>query len=367
MMAYKDANEHLQHDRESFIAAANALESAAIKASEAEAQEALINYQQKSAGARMLDFTERIFKTPHGISTGFANVDKELDGGLHEGLYFIGAISSLGKTTFCLQIADQIAAAGNDVLFFTLEQSEFELMAKSISRITYQNCGEKAYNAKTARGIAIGHRYGKYNEDELALITDSTAEYQRRTENRLYFVEGVGDIGVENGRQQIKAIVEEHIKITGRKPVVVIDYLQILAPADSKASDKQNTDRAVNALKRLSRDHGLVIIGVSSFNRDNYNSPVNMASFKESGAIEYSSDVLLALQPADMASKEDGRAAVEECKASPIREVELVILKNRNGKTGGKVKFEFYSQFNLFTEIQQAKAAIGKIKVDKIV
>ena len=49
-------------------------------------------------------------------------------------------------------------------------------------------------------------------------------------------------------------------------------------------------------LKRLSRDYKLPLIGISSFNRDSYTEAVSMKSFKESGAIEYSSDVLMGLQ-----------------------------------------------------------------------
>lgn len=50
------------------------------------------------------------------ISTGFAMLDEALDGGLYEGLYIVGAISSLGKTTLVTQIADQVASKGQDVL-----------------------------------------------------------------------------------------------------------------------------------------------------------------------------------------------------------------------------------------------------------
>lgn len=70
------------------------------------------------------------------ISTGFSSLDNVLDGGLYEGLYVIGAISSLGKTTLIAQIADQIAQAGTDVLFFSLEMARNELISKSVSRHT---------------------------------------------------------------------------------------------------------------------------------------------------------------------------------------------------------------------------------------
>ena len=63
--------------------------------------------------------------TPY-IPTGFSNLDKILEGGLYEGLYIVGAISSLGKTTLITQIADQIAEAGEDVLIFSLEMARSE-------------------------------------------------------------------------------------------------------------------------------------------------------------------------------------------------------------------------------------------------
>jgi replicative DNA helicase len=55
------------------------------------------------------------------ISTGFLKLNAKLGDGLIPGLHVIGAIPSLGKTTFALQIADYIAKNGTDVLFFSLE------------------------------------------------------------------------------------------------------------------------------------------------------------------------------------------------------------------------------------------------------
>ena len=81
-----------------------------------------------------------------------------------------------------------------------------------------------------------------------------------------------------------------------------------------------------------------------------------MSAFKESGAIEYGSDVLIALQPQGMqpgytkTEQKKNADLVKKCKASAERSVEAVILKNRNGKTGGKVGFVYYSLFNCFTQ-----------------
>ena len=66
--------------------------------------------------------------------TGFENLDRITN--LYPGLYVLGAISSLGKTTFACQLADQLSEAGEHVLFFSLEQSRFELVTKGLSRLT---------------------------------------------------------------------------------------------------------------------------------------------------------------------------------------------------------------------------------------
>ena len=67
------------------------------------------------------------------IKSGYQNLDAVTN--LYPGLYVVGAISSLGKTTFVHQMADQVAESGNPVLFFSLEQSTLELASKSLSRI----------------------------------------------------------------------------------------------------------------------------------------------------------------------------------------------------------------------------------------
>ena len=80
-----------------------------------------------------------------------------------------------------------------------------------------------------------------------------------------------------------------------------------------------------------------------------------MAAFKESGAIEYSSDVLIALQPCGMKegeSNDDNAAIMNKCKASTERNIEAVILKNRNGRTGTTAIYKYYSMFNCFEEIK---------------
>lgn len=344
---HKDANEALQADRAAFIAAVKQGVKECIEHQTAAAQEEKERYLATSTAAYIQKFMDGIadsVNTPY-IPTGFKNFDDILDGGLYEGLYIVGAISSLGKTTLITQIADQIAQSGTDVLIFSLEMARTEIMSKSISRHTLQEVlttGGDMRNAKTARGITTGKKYERYSNTEMELITSAIKTYAEYA-SHIYISEGIGDIGTA----EIREAVKKHISFTGNTPVVVIDYLQILAPADVRATDKQNTDKAVMELKRISRDFKLPILGISSFNRENYSNAVTMAAFKESGAIEYSSDVLIGLQLKGAGVK--GFDATEEKRKNP-REVELVILKNRNGRAGDTVEFSYYPMFNYFVE-----------------
>lgn len=340
---HKDANEALMADRASFAAAIERGERIEEEALEAEKEK----YIQTNTAAHLQAFLNGIaasVDTPF-IPTGISGLDKILDGGLYEGLYVVGAISSLGKTTLVTQIADQIAQQGHDVLIFSLEMARTEIMAKSISRHTLLDVmrnGGNMRDAKTTRGITTGIRYLDYSQTEKDLIQRAVTEYGSYAKN-IYIHEGIGDIGVE----QIRDTVQRHITFTGKTPVVVIDYVQILAPADIRASDKQNTDKAVLELKRISRDFKTPVIGISSLNRASYKEAISMEAFKESGSLEYGSDVLIGLQLNGAGQKSFD---ANEAKRKNPREIELVILKNRNGSTGDKIELEYYPLFNYFTE-----------------
>lgn len=359
---YKDANEALNADREAFRSVINRA-IAQVEDAEAAALEAEREALKREAVAYSLQsFLKDIENSKKAafIPTGFPKLDNLLDGGLYAGLYIVGAISSLGKTTFCLQIADQVAHAGRDVLIFSLEMARNELIAKSVSRLTLIKDlieNGSTVHAKTTRGILTGTRYADYSQTERELIQQSIKSYAEYAKN-IYITEGIGNVGVAEIREK----VQNHVKLTGKAPIVVIDYLQIISPSDLHLTDKQATDKNVLELKRLSRDYSIPIIGISSFNRDNYTAPVNMASFKESGAVEYSSDVLIGLQydgmdyqegEADKAREKRIRElmkdAVARGKQGKPQSIQVKILKNRNGSKGDSL-ISFYPMFNYFTE-----------------
>lgn len=371
---FKDANEALVEDRETFVQSVLNAKNNVLNLLEEKRQKEAEAYYQTAAVHRLSDFIADIEKRHNKdcVSTGFENLDEILDGGFYPGLYIIGAISSLGKTTFALQVADNAAKKGQDVLVFSLEMGKQELIAKSISRLSFQKCkswGSDLDFATTTRNLMNGKSLN--SKERVDFLNECIKDYSDYA-GRIFYHIGIGDIGVE----KIKAVIARHIRITGRKPLVIIDYLQIIAPFDMRATDKQNTDKAVVELKRASRDYDVPIFAISSFNRENYTSPVNIASFKESGAIEYTSDVLMALQfkGMDYLKKEDGKYEDEKSRTARIiqlrneqeknaeipgkaQELQLKILKNRNGRKGG-VDLEFHPMFNCF-EVPKKKVENG--------
>ena len=281
------------------------------------------------------------FREGRGRKTGFANLDKEA-GGLYPGLYVIAAISSLGKTSFALQAADQIAAAGTDVIFFSLEQSRLELVSKSLARYTYNT---DPVHAATALQI----RQGYIDDGTLDAIQD----YKRDIQDRLSIVEGNFSCNVSF----IREYTRQYMQRTGTKPVIFIDYLQILqGEPDKRQSTKEMIDSTVTELKRISREFDITVFVISSLNRMNYLTPVSFEALKESGSIEYSADVIYGLQlrciNEELFNKEsklkEKRERIRQAKAANPREIELLCLKNRYGISSFSCFFDYYPANDLF-------------------
>lgn len=286
------------------------------------------------------------------IGTGYKQLDKILDGGLYPGLYTIGAISSIGKTNFILQMSDQIAQAGHQVLYFSLEMSKAELIARSISRITYQTTNVK-YLPKSTREILKFSNYQNYSKEQIDHI-DKAILYYKSYASNININEGIGNISIEMIRQKIK----DYIYFTGKAPVVFIDYLQLLAlnPDNHFTDIRQITDKNILELKRLSRDYETPIVVVSSFNRENYKKTANMGSFKESGAIEYSSDVLISLEYKKLEELKENQDIIElansEYKQNGYKQVKLKVIKNRCGITEN-ILLHTNGKYSIFEEIEE--------------
>lgn len=281
------------------------------------------------------------------ISTGFYELDKKIGGGLYNGLYVIGAGSSIGKTTFVQQIADTIAATGKKVLFYSLEMGKKEMISKTIIREMYLK--DNNFNVGSRQLLN-----GDLNETEFNYISSSIGKTERVLKN-IYYLEGSFSTTISHIVDKSKNFKA----LYGESPVIIVDYLQAIAPGKERFSDKQNVDINISELKRLSRDLDTPVIAISSINRQNYLSYIDFAAFKESGSIEYGADVVIGLQLSAihsiMQKKEsqlnEKREEYNLAKSKNPREIEVVILKNRYGAATGTHNYKYYPKFNYFEEI----------------
>ena len=100
-------------------------------------------------------------------------------------------------------------------------------------------------------------------------------------------------------------------------------------------------------LKRISRDFDAIVIAISSFNRTNYNNSPTLSSFKESGAVEYSSDVVIGLSFEGLGTEEFD---IDKARRKNPRDIVLKVIKNRNGEAGQMLNFSFNAAYNFFQE-----------------
>lgn len=329
----KDPNEALVDDRAAFFAA--------------------IQRAEKQTAARpdsMADYIDGLLfaeieglKAAGEVKTGFDRLD-EKSGGLYPGLYVLAATSSLGKTTFAGCIADNLAAAGRDVLFFSLEQSRLEIVSKSFARIL------STVYREPVNSLAL--RKGYYPEK----LKKAAGYYKEHIAGRLSVIEGNFNCNVT----YIADYVRRYMKKTGCTPIVFVDYLQILQPAEEmrRASTKEAIDYTVTELKRLSRELNITVFVISSVNRANYLTPIDFEALKESGSIEFTADVIWGLQllclQEDIFSKEgkikDKRERIKSAKAATPRQIQLVCLKNRYGIANFETSFDYYPEQDVFAQ-----------------
>ena len=346
---HPDSNDRLLHTPAQFKKDIKAnIDRSAAAADEAQ-KETIEKIHALRASKKIIGFRDRAADNI-AIPTGFKGLDNLLGGGLYAGLHILMAGSSLGKTTFALQMADQIAQSGHPVLFVSLEQSADDLIAKSLSRITYQICikdGKDTRNAKAARSLLTPR---EYNDTEKELLKRAEAYYISYGDN-LY----IDEADRYNGKTvaEIGERMKEIKMVCRQTPVVIIDYLQILAAPESSRNltDKQLADTNISQLYKTARDFKTPIIAISSTNRGAYYQKISMDSAKESGNIEYTADVLIGLEPADieLSNKEqENKEALDKYKKAPVKVANITILKNRLGGVLEPDTLKYFAVFNLF-------------------
>ena len=299
--------------------------------------------------------------------TGLANLDNATGGGLRPGLVLFGAISSLGKTTFCSQIADGFAANGSDVIYFSLEQSKLEMVSKSIARETARIDIQNAVTgAQIADGITPAEKAG--------IIEQAVGQYKQAVGDRVSIIEA----GFNCDTQFITDYVRSYYNRTGARPVVIVDYLQVLEPGEMgkgrRLDNREKVEESIKQLILLKRELDLTIIAIVSLNRTNYLQPFDFEAIKETGLAEYSGDVVWGLQLACLdepifsqeGKLKEKREKVKAAKKAIPRKVKLCSVKHRLQNPIYECYFDYYPQFDLFVPAAEPVYTEGSNLAQKV-
>jgi replicative DNA helicase len=267
------------------------------------------------------------------------------------------------------------------VLFVTIEEAARTLISKSLARMVYED-SNRITPATSINNHTRREEWERTQPGNLEALEKATDRYAREIAPNLKYRQQAAQPTLLEIKEAARALKRK----SGKTPVVMIDYLQLLAPEERYVNDKHAVDVNVMGLRQFAAGEGVAVVVISSLNRDSYTSGVELESYKESGAIEYGSDVVIGLQiPREIieaakdkaASEAAGKAAVREAvrriKGQAARPVELVLLKNRGGALpayDANPKYLFMAAASAFkelpashrwsSEIQDVKEAIER-------
>ena len=293
------------------------------------------------------------FKQYKDRKTGFEDIDKYLT--LYPGLAALGGASSLGKTTFVVNLIDRLLDRGETVLYFSLEQLPIEIITKSLARKLYE---KDPFTDLTNIDIKNGATSPELEEIKKEYAAQAT---------RYKIITG----SFRTTAADIVEYVEKYRQTHGGedcKPIVIIDYLQLIAaPAGFRGGIREYTDENIKALKDMQKRNGLFVLMISNFNRSSNYEPVSYESFKETSMIEYTCDYIWGLQLSILDAENDDfytvigpkggrnerpidqkRKMVNEAQGETPKRVEFVSLKNRNGKQFFKAFFDYFPQHDCY-------------------
>ena len=267
---------------------------------------------------------------PIGLQTGFTALDDRTGGLSDTDLIIIAARPSMGKTALVLAMADHVTRLQKKpVALFSLEMSAGQVATRLMSSLT---------------GIdSNALRCGKMNISEWAKLADASAELYEaplRIDDSL-------DSGIQGMRSRCRRMMAD-----GGLSLVIVDYLQLMAPEGRQENRNQEVAKISRELKAMGRELRVPVIALSRLSRtveSRADKRPLLSDLRDSGAIEQDADMIVFLYndayynsasvyPYD----QDGRPAAQE--------VEIIVAKNRNGWTG-TVRLGFVKPFARFQNL----------------
>jgi replicative DNA helicase len=235
------------------------------------------------------------------LPTGLHDLDKMLSGGLRPGhLFIIGARPAVGKSVLASVIAHTTAKRGVGTFFPSLEMSKEELTDRVVADIADVDL------EKLTRRCLEERDWQK------------VAEAYKRSADWPLVVIDKANMTVNEIRSRARDVARRQHGLG----LIVLDYLQLVKPADSKAARQEQVASVSRGLKLLAKELKVPIVALAQVNRAstvrNDKKPM-MSDLRESGSIEADADEIVLLHRDD--------------KEKP-GEIELIVEKNRHGRTG---------------------------------
>ncbi len=298
------------------------------------------------------------------IPTGFAQLDGLLNGGITPGLTVLGAASSLGKSTFLLQVAEHISSCGTPVLYFSFEMPERYIVAKSLRRkhyLEFERSQPSSINY-SASDILSPAKIDELPWDHLDTCTPQLVDPLAN----LYIIENIHQLSDNPDRWgrptagEIVSFARDFSNEKNTRPIIMIDYLQLLESSEDPIKDpRRNVEKTLEQLVELAKEMPVIVI--SSISRGKYTETMTFEAFKETGMIEFSADVLLGLAFIQSIDENGNKLKInlEIEKSKNPRDVRITVLKNRYGACGEDthVDFKYYAQADYFIESNSPAAA----------
>ncbi len=265
-----------------------------------------------------------------GVSTGFQSLDNLLAGFQRSDLIILAARPSVGKTTLALDIARQTAIKhGTPVGIFSLEMSSQQLVDRML--------------AAEARVNAWKLRTGKIDTDEEFEAIRGAME--RLSKAPIY----IDDQPANNAL--IMRSVARRLKREHGIGLLVVDYLQLMAPTNARTNDNlvQQVTEISRSLKQMARELDVPVLALSQLSRavETRRGKPRLSDLRDSGSIEQDADVVMFIHREDKVSGND---------AEKTNIAEILIEKHRNGPVG-KVDLYFDEKRTTFLPIDNSNFA----------
>src|SRR6056300_243872 len=260
-----------------------------------------------------------------GLSSGFPDLDKIIQGFQKSDLIILAGRPSVGKTALSLTLALNIIQSSRlPVIFFSLEMSKEQIMYRVLAVET------------TIPQIKL--KNGNLDQNDwikLAKVIKIVAKLP-------FFVDETASLSIQDLRLKLKAILLKRSQIG----VVIIDYLQLMKTPELKTGNRvQELSYITRSLKNLAKEFNIPIIALSQLSRNVENridqKPI-LSDLRESGSIEQDADLVLMLYRSKTNSFH---------KDIKVTSTELIIAKQRNGPTGS-VQLKFDQSSTKFIELK---------------